>query len=297
MNNLQMTPEFHPASPSGLDSDPSLTSADVRALNDDADAIKEDVRRKYDQIARRGERAGCGCGCSSDVNMIGDAYEGVEGYVPEADLGLGCGIPTDLAGLRAGETVLDLGSGAGLDAFVARSIVGEEGRVIGVDMTDAMLNRARDNAERLGYANVEFRKGEIEALPVERDTVDVVISNCVLNLVPDKPRAFAEMYRVLKPDGRFCVSDIVVRGALPDSIRRSAELYAGCVAGAVAEDEYLNGLREAGFERVEVMRSRDIDVPENVLLDAATPEELAAFRQNGGAIMSVTVAGLKPAAS
>lgn len=261
----------------------------------DQTAIKEQVRRKYDEIATRGERSGCACGCSPEVNMIGDAYADVEGYVAEADLGLGCGIPTDLAGLEPGEAVLDLGSGAGLDAFVARSIVGDTGHVIGVDMSDAMLARARENAERMGHPNVEFLKGEIEELPVESDAVDVVISNCVLNLVPDKPRAFAEMYRVLRPGGRFCVSDIVVRGTLPDSVRRSAELYAGCVSGAVSEDYYLDWLREAGFDQVEVARSKQIDVPEQTLLEFASAEEIAEFHRDGGAIVSITVRGNKPA--
>lgn len=257
--------------------------------------IKEGVRRKYDEIAERGEKAGCGCGCSSEVNMIGDAYEGVAGYVADADLGLGCGLPTDLAGLREGDVVLDLGSGAGLDVFVARSVVGETGRVFGVDMSDSMLARARTNAEKLGFHNVEFLKGEIEDLPVESGGVDVVISNCVLNLVPDKDRAFAEMYRVIRPGGHFTVSDIVVRGRLPESIQRSAELYAGCVAGAIPQEEYLGKIQAAGFEGVEVLREREIDVPDEALLEAASPEELAAFRTDGGAIVSVTVRGVKSA--
>lgn len=259
----------------------------------DQTTIKEEVRRKYDEIAERGEKAGCGCGCSSDVSMIGDEYSSVEGYVADADLGLGCGLPTDLAELQPGQTVLDLGSGAGLDVFVARSIVGDSGRVLGVDMSDNMLARARANAEKLGFDNVEFLKGEIEDMPVESGSVDVVISNCVLNLVPDKARAFAEIYRVVRPGGRFCVSDIVVRGTLPDSIQRSAELYAGCVAGAVSEEDYLAYIEDAGFTDVEIARAREIDVPDEALLEAASKEEVEAFRREGGAIMTVTVRGRK----
>ncbi len=260
----------------------------------DKTLVKENVRRKYDEIARRGEKAGCACGCGPDaVSMIGDEYDGVDGYVAEADLGLGCGMPTELAGIQPGQTVLDLGSGAGLDAFVARRIVGETGRVIGIDMTESMVEKARENAARLGYDNVTFALGDIEDLPVEPDSIDVVISNCVLNLVPDKSRAFAEIYRVLKPGAHFCVSDIVVQGALPESVRRSVELYAGCVAGALKCDEYLATIREAGFSDVKVAKEKAIDVPEDVVEHDVSTADLAAFRRKGGAIVSVTVKGVK----
>ncbi|MGH6887396.1 MAG: arsenite methyltransferase, partial [Geminicoccales bacterium] len=190
--------------------------------------IKSVVREKYGAIARS---AGKGCGCATSccgdgsLDMIGDAYADIDGHVVEADLGLGCGLPTQHAGIREGHVVLDLGAGAGNDAFIARRLVGERGRVIGVDMTEAMVERATTNAQKLGYANVEFRLGEIEDMPVEDGTVDVVISNCVLNLVPDKAKAFAETFRVLMPGGRFCVSDIVATGPLPDGIRKAAALY------------------------------------------------------------------------
>ena len=175
--------------------------------------------------------------------MIGDAYRSVEGYVAEADLGLGCGVPTEHAGIRPGDTVLDLGAGAGVDAFVARRLVGEEGKVYGVDMTPDMVAKARANAEKLGYRNVEFRLGEIERLPFERDMIDVVISNCVLNLVPEKARAFAEIHRVLRPGAHFCVSDIVASAPLPEGMRNAAALYVGCVAGAEPEADYSPSLR------------------------------------------------------
>lgn len=259
-------------------------------------AIKDTVRTKYDEIARKGEGAGCGCGCGcgSDVTTImGDEYANVEGYVAEADLGLGCGVPTELAGIQTGDTVLDLGSGAGIDAFVARTIVGNSGRVIGVDMTESMVESARSNAAKMGYENVVFELGDIESLPLDSESVDVVISNCVLNLVPEKEKAFAEMFRVLKPGGHFCVSDIVTRGRLPESIRSSAELYAGCVAGALEMDDYVGRLRDAGFADVDVAREKTIDVPDDIIEREASAAEIETFRKNGGAIVSVTVRGRK----
>ena len=207
------------------------------------DEIRTLVRERYGAIAQ--EAASCcvpgSCGCGPEMapdglNVIGDAYQGVAGRLEDADLNLGCGVPTGHAALRPGETVLDLGSGAGNDAFIARREVGPGGRVIGVDMTPEMIARARGNAAKLGFANVEFRLGEIERLPVEASTVDVVISNCVINLVPDKAQAFAEMFRVLRPGGRFCVSDIVATGVLPPGVRRGrrplCRLHRGCDPGA-----------------------------------------------------------------
>lgn len=261
--------------------------------------IKSVVRARYGAIAESRAR---GCGCAPDtcgdrgVNMIGDGYVNLEGYVAGADLGLGCGVPTRHAGIREGDVVLDLGSGAGIDAFVARRIVGARGRVIGVDMTEAMIERARTNAAKLGYGNVEFRFGEIEELPVRDDTVDVVISNCVLNLVPDKPKAFAETLRVLRPGGHFCVSDIVSTGTLPDGIRRAAALYVGCVAGAMSETDYLEVIRDTGFGGVAMVERRPISLPDEVLHQHLSDAELAAFRASGIGLLSVTVVGAKPEA-
>lgn len=239
-------------------------------MPDSPDTIRAAVRDKYAAVARGESLSCCGpTGSTDEINMIGDAYDDVDGYVADADLSLGCGLPVEHAGLRPGQTVLDLGSGAGLDAFVARRIVGESGRVLGVDFTPEMVRKARINAEKLGYDNVEFEHGEIEALPFADSTVDVVISNCVLNLVPDKARAFAEMARVLSPGGHFCVSDVVSRGELPEAVRASAELYAGCVAGAIDQADYLRLLTEAGFENVEVVVERPIALPEGMLPDDA----------------------------
>jgi SAM-dependent methyltransferase len=263
------------------------------------DDVKTTVREKYAAIARSKEQGEGSCCCGSpgeelEVTMIGDDYDGVEGYVADADMQLGCGVPTDLAGISAGDAVLDLGSGAGLDAFTARHIVGPEGRVVGVDMTPEMIRKARDNASSLGFDNVSFVEGDIENLPLDDAQFDVVISNCVLNLVPDKATAFSEMYRMLKPGKHFCVSDIVVQGTLPDAVRRSAEMYAGCVGGAIEEEEYVSTLHDAGFTDVDIVRRKTIEVPDEALLKRASEEEVAAFR-DGGAIRSITVRGTRPA--
>lgn len=243
----------------------------------DAQTIKDNVRRRY---ATSAEQGGCGCGscCSEpgDLVRLEDIRERAPGIPSEADLGLSCGTPTRLAEFRPGETVLDLGSGAGVDVFPAAQAVGPEGKVIGVDLTPEMINRARRLAGERGFANVEFRLGDIEALPVKDASVDVILSNCVLNLVPDKGRAFAEMFRVLKPGGRFVVSDIVSRGEVPDSLRTDLTLWAGCLAGAIDQEAYLSGLRKAGFDEVQVLESRAYDSAED-----------------GYAFLSVTVRGWK----
>lgn len=259
------------------------------------DDVKASVREKYASIARSNDQGDGSCCCGSaddelEVTMIGDDYDGVEGYVADADMQLGCGVPTDLAEIQTGDALLDLGSGAGLDAFTARHITGPDGRVVGVDMTPEMVKKARANAASLGFDNVSFVEGDIEDLPLEDAQFDVVISNCVLNLVPDKATAFSEMFRMLKPGAHFCVSDIVVRGALPEAVRRSAEMYAGCVGGAIEEDEYLALLEAAGFEDVDVVRRKTIDVPDEALLKRASEEQVATFR-DGGAIESITVRG------
>ncbi|HEU0220654.1 MAG TPA: arsenite methyltransferase [Paracoccaceae bacterium] len=267
----------------------------------DDDEIRALVRERYGAIAE-GAAQGCGagsCGCSTatapdGLDMIGDAYAGVAGRVEEADLHLGCGVPTRHAALRPGECVLDLGSGAGNDAFIARHEVGAEGRVIGVDMTPEMLARARRNAATRGFTNVEFRLGEIEHMPVETGSVDVILSNCVLNLLPDKAPAFSEMFRVLKPGGRFCVSDIVATGDLPGPVRAAAGLYVGCVAGALPEAEYLALIHAAGFTEVRLAEVKPIDLPEEVLRPEMDEAAIAAFRASGTGLKSVTVLGVKP---
>jgi SAM-dependent methyltransferase len=266
------------------------------------DEIRSLVRERYGAIAQTAGSccapSSCGCGspemAPDGLNMIGDAYQGVAGRLEEADLNLGCGVPTGHAALRQGETVLDLGSGAGNDAFIARNEVGPGGHVIGVDMTPEMIARARGNAAKLGFGNVEFRLGEIERLPVEAGTVDVVISNCVLNLVPDKAQAFAEMSRVLRPGGRFCVSDIVATGELPRGVRHAAGLYVGCIAGAMPEADYLGLLDTTGFADVRIAVAKPIELPDEELAHHMTAAEIAAFRRSGVALKSVTVLGTRP---
>ena len=239
----------------------------------------------------------CGTGEAKggfSYSFIGEDYAQLPGYQPQADLGLGCGVPTELAQIREGDTVLDLGSGAGNDAFVARRIVGEKGRVIGVDMTPEMIARAKANNENLGYSNVDFLMGDIETLPLADGTADVVISNCVLNLVPDKRKAFREIYRALKPGGHFNVSDIVLKGDLPEKLRSEAELYVGCVAGAVKREEYLGFVSQAGFTNVKVQKDRKVEIPRPVLLKYLTETEVAVLESSGTGIYSITLWGEKP---
>ena len=199
------------------------------------------------------------------ANIITDQYDHLDGYVADADLGLGCGLPTEFAKIRKGDTVVDLGSGAGNDVFVARHETGDDGRVIGVDFTPAMIEKARRNAETLGYTNVEFVQGDIEEMPLADGIADVVISNCVLNLVPDKPAVLSEIYRVLKPGGHFSISDIVLIGELPDDLRQAAEMYAGCVSGAVQKDDYLTAIVDAGFTNITIQKEKVITVPDEIL--------------------------------
>lgn len=260
-----------------------------------ADQLKQLVKEQYTEIAEQDKASNqsscCGSGCCSDevYNIMSEDYAGLKGYNPDADLGLGCGLPTQFARIRKGDTVLDLGSGAGNDCFIARAETGGTGKVIGVDMTEAMIAKARANAEKLGLNNVEFRLGEIEALPVGVGTIDVVVSNCVLNLVPDKKKAFSEINRVLKPGGHFSISDIVLVGELPDSILKTAELYAGCVAGAIQKDAYLGMVREAGFENITLQKEKAISIPDDILAHYLSPEQLEEFKHSGTGIYSITV--------
>lgn len=268
-----------------------------------AENMKEIVRKKYGQLAREGGNC-CGpTSCCGPTNgeapfvSLSEDYSRLEGYVKDADLGLGCGIPIDAADMHPGQTVLDLGSGAGNDVFIARRIVGETGKVLGVDMTPDMIKKARENASKAGFANVEFRLGEIEAMPVDSGSVDRVVSNCVLNLVPDKAQAFREMYRVLKAGGKFGVSDVVLEGDFPEDLRKAAELYVGCVSGAIQKADYLSGLRDTGFQDVTVLKEKVLDVPEDLLAAYLTAEQRASLAKSGVRVLSITVQGAKPAAT
>jgi len=263
--------------------------------------LKNLVKEKYADIASQsyqqnaGSCCGSGCGCSPlDTAVMAEDYSQLQGYVADADLGLGCGLPTEYAFIKEGDTVVDLGSGAGNDAFVARSVTGASGKVIGIDMTEKMIAKARLNAEKLNYNNVEFRLGDIENMPVNDHTADVVVSNCVLNLVPNKQKAFAEMFRILKPGGHFSVSDIVLQGALPEGLQKSAELYVGCVSGAIQESAYLALIADAGFVQVKVQKRKRIQLPNELLRVFLTQEELINFQESGNGIFSITVYGEKP---
>lgn len=260
--------------------------------------LKQIVKEKYGEIAEKNSSC-CGPTCCEPTNKVvdytimQDDYTNLKGYVADADLGLGCGLPTELAGIEEGSTVVDLGSGAGNDVFISRALVGESGKVIGLDFTQEMIDKANDNNRKLGYDNVEFQLGEIENMPIENDVADVVVSNCVLNLVPDKEKAFTEMYRIIKPGGHFCVSDIVLKGELPAGLQKSAAMYAGCVSGAIQQDEYLKILNEAGFINVEVKKTKVIELPDDVLSEFLSDDEIELFRNSNVGIYSITVVGYK----
>lgn len=260
-----------------------------------SEELKDLVRRKYAEIAQQDKATNasscCGTGgCSTEVaTIMSDDYTKLEGYNPDADLSLGCGLPTEFAQIEPGDTVLDLGSGAGNDCFVARAATGPDGRVIGVDFTPEMIAKAKENARKLDYQNVEFRQGDIEALPLSACMVDVVVSNCVLNLVPNKRQALNEVLRVLKPGGHFSISDVVLVGELPTTIQGAAEMYAGCVSGALQEKEYLGIIRELGFTDITVQKRKPIVVPDDILRNYLSAEELAAFKASGTGIYSITV--------
>jgi ubiquinone/menaquinone biosynthesis C-methylase UbiE len=263
--------------------------------------LKKIVQEKYSQIASQpasAEGASC-CGptscCSSvDYTIFSESYKTLQGYHPDADLGLGCGIPTQFAGIRKGDRVLDLGSGAGNDCFVARAIVGETGQVMGLDFTEEMLQRATRNAQKLGFTNVRFVRGDIENIPLPDGSFDVVVSNCVLNLVPDKAKAFSGIMRVLVPGGHFCISDVVIKGSLPESLRKDAELYAGCVSGAMDIDLYMNLIRQQGFEHITLHKQKPIELPEQTLQKHLSDAESQSFSKQQTGIFSITVSGYKP---
>lgn len=262
--------------------------------------LKEIVKQKYSEIALQDKESNqsscCGAGgCSTEVyNIMTDDYTGLEGYAPDADLGLGCGLPTQFAKINKGDTVIDLGSGAGNDCFVARNETGEAGQVIGIDFTPAMIDKARANAAKLGFANVEFRQGDIEHMPASDNLADVIVSNCVLNLVPNKKGVLKEVYRVLKPGGHFSISDIVLIGSLPESLRREAEMYAGCISGAIQKQAYMELIEENNFSNITIQKEKPILIPDDILQKYLADGELAQFKTGGTGIFSITVYAEKP---
>lgn len=260
--------------------------------------LKNDVKEKYSQIALNvtPQKTTC-CGtipcCDTEYSNFNEDYSNLPGYNKDADLSLGCGIPTAHLNIKEGDTVVDLGSGAGNDAFVARQIVGESGRVIGIDMTEPMIEKANINNKKLGYTNVEFRLGEIENLPIEDNSVDVILSNCVLNLVPDKRKAFSEINRILKTGGSFSISDIVLKGKLSSKLREVAELYAGCVSGALQKEEYLEIVNNLNFKNVKVVKERKIELPAETLEKFLNKEEIEYYNNSEVEILSITVTANK----
>jgi ubiquinone/menaquinone biosynthesis C-methylase UbiE len=263
--------------------------------------LKQIVKEKYGAIAQQSREqnqssccgsgsTGSSCGCSTDdFSIMSEDYSKLPGYNADADLALGCGLPTQFAKIQPGNTVVDLGSGAGNDCFIARSIVGDQGRVIGIDMTEAMIEKAKANAAKLGFANVEFRLGDIESMPLEAEVADVVVSNCVMNLVPDKKKAFAETFRIIKQGGHFSISDIVLEGELPERLRKQAEMYAGCVSGAVKKEEYLSIIETSGFKNIVIQKERKIDIPNETLAKIMSIDELREFKKQKVGIYSITV--------
>jgi len=259
--------------------------------------IKDSVKEKYSIIVE--ENQSCGCGCGTDFAFpdgskdFSKDYSKLEGWDQNADYNLGCGIPTGFISIKSGDTVVDLGSGAGNDAFVARSLVGETGRVIGVDFTEAMIKKADVNNTKLGYSNVEFRLGDIENIPVDDNTTDIVISNCVMNLVPDKEKAFSEVFRIMNTKGKFSISDIVITGELPDKLRESAEMYVGCVAGAIDKQEYIDAIENAGFKNVKIVEEKKYILPEGLVKQYLSEEEYKFYTTSDAEILSITVYGEK----
>ncbi len=264
------------------------------------DEIKKSVKEKYAEIAKQPTYSTC-CGTTSSCctpkdttyTVFQENYTKLKGYVADADLGLGCGLPTEFAGINEGDTVVDLGSGAGNDVFIARQLAGETGKVVGLDMTEEMIDAANKNNNKLGYKNVSFVLGDIEKMPIEDNFADVVVSNCVLNLVPDKQKAFREMYRILKKGAHFCVSDIVILGELPEELKKSAVMYAGCVSGALQHDEYLNVIKENGFTDIEIKKTKRINLPDELLSKYLTSEGMLEYKNNFQGLFSITVVGYK----
>lgn len=265
-----------------------------------AEDLKQIVKEKYGKIAEQnnsGQSSCCSsscCGPQVDYTVFSENYESKEGYNRDADMNLGCGIPTDFAGIRIGDNVLDLGSGAGNDCFVTRAIVGETGKVTGLDMTEPMILKARQNCAKLKFSNVEFVLGDIEKMPFEEEIFDVVISNCVLNLVPDKTKAFREIFKVLKRGGHFCVSDVVIKGKLSEKMKRDAEMYAGCVSGASEINDYLEIVENSGFLNLNVHKQKEIKLPESLLSVNNDEDELKSFHSGDTGIFSITVSANKP---
>lgn len=265
-----------------------------------ADNKKQIVKEQYAKIAtqskaQKEESLSC-CGGDSfkDFKIFSEEYKNLEGYQPDADLGVGCGLPTEFAKIKPGDTVVDLGSGAGNDCFVARAATGPTGKVIGIDFTDEMIARARANADKAAANNVEFRLGDIENLPITDQTVDVVVSNCVLNLVPDKAKTFKEIFRILKPGAHFSVSDMILKTPMPEALKNDAAMYAGCISSAILETEYMNYIKQAGFEAITIQKERKIELPESMLAKYLNDAQVQSYLKNKEGVYSMTIFAQKP---
>lgn len=259
--------------------------------------IKQTIKETYTNAVTNDEGCGCGPTCCgpSDLskNNFAEDYTQLDGYVADADYSLGCGLPTEIANIKESNIVLDLGSGAGNDVFIARRIVGEHGQVYGLDMTEAMIAKANENKKKMGYENVEFVLGEIENIPLPDNSVDVVISNCVMSLVPNKQKAYQEIYRVLKPGGHFSISDVVVKEELPEGIAQAIELYAGCISGASIQEPYLKLIEDQGFNNVLVQKMKEVYLPDNIIQPYMSEEEMVKFRRSHTGVFSMTFSAYK----
>ncbi len=259
--------------------------------------IKDTVKKIYTEAVTNKTGCGCSSSCCSNENettFLSESYKKVEGYEQIADFGLGCGLPTEIAFIKKGDVVLDLGSGAGNDVFIAAKQTGETGKVIGVDFTPAMIEKANENLQKLGLKNIEFKLGDIDNLPINDNTIDVVISNCVMNLVPDKSKAFSEVFRTLKPCGHFSISDVVLNAELPIGILNAAEMYAGCISGALEKNKYIEIIEKTGFQDIKIQKQHEIKLPDEMLLQFINKDELDNYRKNQSAILSITINGNKP---
>jgi len=267
---------------------------------DNEKELKKIVKDRYAKIALQDKTVNASSCCGATTpsnkvyNIMMEDYTEMDGYNEDADLGLGCGLPTQFAKISKGDTVIDLGSGAGNDCFVARHEVGETGKILGIDFTPIMIKKARENAEKFGYNNVEFRQGDIDDMPISDNVADVIVSNCVLNLVPNKEKVINEIYRVLKPGGHFSISDIVLVGNLPEALKQDAEMYAGCVAGAIQKNEYLTYIKNSGFKDVVIQKEKIIVIPDDILSKYLSEVEITEFKNGTTGIFSITVYAEKP---
>lgn len=271
-------------------------------LSDRKPDMKELVKQRYNDLALL-DKASIGCCCNPMApaipskkvfTMMSEDYSQLKGYESDADLGVGCGLPTKYARIQKGDTVVDLGSGAGNDCFIAREETGETGRVIGIDFAPQMLAKARNNATKRGFTNIVFLEGDIEEMPLSDCTANVIVSNCVLNLLPQKNKIFKEIYRVLKPGGHFCISDVVLNGTFPKEFTDNAAMYAGCIASAIQREDYLNEIEKANFTDIKVERTKTITIPDEVLQEHLDKSTIEKYKAGNVGIYSITVTGKRP---